>query len=233
MRVALSRGMKKSFWARGGWALATYVSTSWLAGCAESSEGALGQTVTSPECAPSDLVCAISGLDAPLALGATLPVDIRVTAMGSAAPPLALVSGNAEVLGVDGNRITGAGRGIAALLAVAPDGRVVDFLHLFVAQPDSLDLRRLTPEGVSTSAMPSRMQLLVGDEMGLVATPALATVRLLGEVDAAWSVEGESVLILDEGIPNQRRLVAREAGIASVRVDAIDLSAEIELEVLL
>lgn len=225
--------MNKLLLARRGCAAAVCLLAGALSACAEGSEGALGQVAASPECASSDLVCAISGLDAPIALGATLPVDVRVTAMGSAAPPLALSSGNPAVLAVDGNRITGAGRGIAALLAIAPDGRVVDFLHLFVAQPDSLELRRKTPEGVATTAMPSRMQLLVGDEMGLVATPALATVRLLGEIEAAWSVEGESVSLLDEGIPNQRRLVAREAGIATVRVEAIDLATEIELEVLL
>jgi hypothetical protein len=204
-----------------------------VAGCASGSEGALGQTETNAACSPADLVCALSGLDAPIALGATLPVDMAVTVQGSSAPPLSLMSGHPDVLAVDGHRITGAGRGLAALIALSPDGRVVDFLHLFVAQPDSLDLRRLTPEGLSTSPMPERMQLLAGDDFGVVATPALDTVRLLGEVEAVWAVEGESILVLDEGVPNQRRVIARDAGVSVLSVEALGLGAQIEMEVVL
>src|SRR5688500_14092291 len=52
--------------------------------------GAMGQSSATPDCAPSDTNCLEDGLDAPVAVGARLPVDVRITAKGVSSPKMTL-----------------------------------------------------------------------------------------------------------------------------------------------
>ncbi len=201
------------------------------AGCAAGSSGALGQTQASPECPPSDLVCAVAGIDAPIARGATLPINVSVTSEGSAAPPLSFVSANPGVFKVDVDRIHGTGPGVASLLVTTTGDLVVDFLNVFVAEAESMRLHRLGASGLETGALPPAMQMLPGDELTLVLAPHAGAQRLLGDVDATWDADGAVVKLLDEGIPGSRRLVATAPGKTTLTAEALGITAQVTLEV--
>jgi len=202
-------------------------------GCAQGgSTGALGQTETTASCPSSDFVCALSGIDAPIAKGATLPIEVSVTSEGSATPPLSFVTANPSVFRIDDGRIHAIAPGLASMLVTTEGDLVVDFLHIWVAEADALRLHRLTRGGLQTSPLPASMQVLVGDELTLVAAPHRGAQRLLGELDATFDADPAVVTLLDEGVPGSRRVVASAAGKTTVSVSALGIQAAVDLEVL-
>jgi len=206
------------------------VAVALLEGCA--GDSALGQGDLNANCAPSDLVCAMAGFDAPIAEGASLPIDVNVDLTGSGAPEIQLVSGNPDVFSVEGQRLRGGRTGVAALLMTTPDSVVLDFVHVWVAQPSALLLHRRTENGEEVTAVPGKVQLLVDDELPLSAELYAKTQRLLGEPEATWAVDHDCVQILEEGTPNRRRLVARAQGETTLKVTANGLETTLDLEVL-
>lgn len=204
-----------------------------LSGCGtEGTSGALGQSEVSPGCSSADGPCLTSGLDAPIAMGARVPIEVSIVAQGAAAPPLTFVSGNTSVFSVDGTEVVGEGGGVAALLFTDPEGSVIDFIHLYVAQPTALELHRADGGELSARALGERMELLVGDDFALAAVPYVGAQAMIGELEIEWSAEGDAVQMLDEGIGSMRRLVAREEGTATLRVTGFEQERSIELEVL-
>jgi hypothetical protein len=201
------------------------------AGCGMGSSGALGQTEASPECSASDLVCAVAGIDAPIATGATLPINVSVTSEGSAAPPLSFVSANPGVFTVDVDRIHGQGPGVASLLVTTTGDLVVDFLNVFVAEAESMRLHQVGAGGLETSTLPPAMQMLVGDDLTLVLAPHAGAQRLLGEVDATWDADAAVVKLLDEGTPGSRRVIATAPGKTTLTAEALGITAQVTLEV--
>lgn len=201
-----------------------------LAGCA--GEGGLEQSRINPACAPTDLSCVVAGFSAPLAEGATVPVDVQLDLQGSAAPTLELVSGNPEVFEVEGQRLRGARAGVAALLVMAPGELVLDFLHIWVAQPSALLLHRRSEGGAETGPLPGKVQLLQGDELTVSVEPYARSQRLMGELESTWATDPAVVEVLENGAFNQRRLVARAPGATTLQVSALTLDTSLELEVL-
>ena len=151
---------------------------------------------------------------------------------GSGAPEIQLVSGNSDVFSVEGQRLRGGRAGVAALLMTTPDSVVLNFVHVWVAQPSALLLHRRTENGEEVTAVPGKVQLLVGDELPLSAELYAKTQRLLGEPEATWAVDHDCVQILEEGTPNRRRLVARAQGETTLKVTANGLETTLDLEVL-
>jgi hypothetical protein len=197
-------------------------------GCAE---GALGQSQASPDCSPSDFVCAVHGLDKPLAAGTSLPVDVSLDLQGSATPPLSLVSGDTAVFTVDGSVLRGEGPGLASLLITIPGNLVVDFFHVWVEQPTAIALHRRTSDGADVGAMPEKLELLVGDELSASVEAFAGSQRLLGEPEATWSTGSAAVQILGDGTPGRRRIVAKAVGATSIHVEAFGAEADLEVEV--
>jgi len=202
------------------------------AGCANGTSGALGQTQTSASCPPSDLVCAVAGIDAPIAKGATLPIEITVTSDGSTTPPLSFVSANPSVFKIDDGRVFGLEPGLASLLITTTGDVVIDFLHVWVAEADAVRLHRSTTAGFEIAPMPSSMQLLVGDEMTIVAAPHRGAQRLLGDIDATFDADPAILKILDEGVPGSRRVVAAAPGKTTLTTEALGIEVVVALEVL-
>lgn len=194
--------------------------------------GALGHTTTTAACAPSDRACAFDGLDAPLAMGAKLPLSVDVTAKGFGSPPLALASASSRVFDVQANTVVGNAPGFASLLVLTPENEVLDFVTLTVAKPTELRVHRVTNGAVEAAPLPEKIQLLVGDDVSFSVRPYLGERRLLGDVDAAWSTDGALVRLVDSGAPAGHRLVAREAGTTALHVAALGLEAIVTLEVL-
>jgi hypothetical protein len=201
-----------------------------VGGCG--AEGGLGQAEFTPECGPSDLTCVVEGLEAPLAVGATLPVRVDLALQGSAAPPLTLETVDPAVFTVAGDRLTGMGAGTSALLVLAPERRVLDFLHVWVAAPAEAALQRWTDDGRALGEIEGALQLFVGDE--LILSPVLFSglQRLSGSAPASWTADAALLAMADAGIAGRRRFVARQPGKTRIEAQVLGLSAAIEVEVL-
>jgi hypothetical protein len=218
-------------WLRSVEILLAAASIAQASACADSN-GALGQSSISPDCAPTDLVCATSGLDAPVAEGSTVMLDVTLTLQGSSAPTIDLVSGNPDVFSVEGQRLRGSRAGVGALLITTPEQVVVDFTHVWVAQPSALLLHRLSEDGVEVTELPGKVELLIGDELSLSVEPYAATQRLLGDLETTWSADEQVVQVLEDGRSSRRRLVALAPGATTLEVEGMGLTTSLDLEVL-
>lgn len=212
-----------------------------LAACANDggTAGALAQTSARADCAPGDTACQIDGLDAPLAVGARVPVDVRVTARGVAAPKLVHQSARSDVLLTEGNELVGASPGWSSVLFVTDDGIVLDFITLRVANPERLELYRLDTNGsVEPTPLPGRIQLAPGDDLELSVKAFAGATRLIGDLAVQWSIEGATpegrpvAVMLDAGRRASRRIRVKEPGSSIVHVVAGTFDKVISLEVL-
>jgi hypothetical protein len=201
-----------------------------LAACGSDSgsTGALGQSETSPECDPGDVSC---GLDGPIAVGARLPLQISITAPGVAASSIALESTKTNVLAVDGASVKGVKPGFATLTMLDKNAWVIDFLTVSVEEPDRIALFRRKDAGLEPSPLPSRMQIAVGDDFEVSLQAFLGATRLLGDLEATWTVDGSSVRMLDGGRPATRRFRAAAAGTSTINVQSANRAATLVLEV--
>jgi hypothetical protein len=136
------------------------------------------------------------------------------------------------VFSVEGQRLRGARAGVAALLMTTTDDVVLDFIHVWVAQPSAILLHRRTADGEEVTALPGKVQMLVDDELALSVETYAKTQRLLGEPEATWKADDTIVQLLEEGTPSRRRLVARGPGETTLVVEVQGLEATLDLEVL-
>lgn len=203
---------------RAGWAALGVVAAM---GCGTG--GALEQVEVSADCAEG---CRPLGLDAPLAVGAETVLDLAVVSPGLGTPLLTVEAAVPERIEVEERTARGVGEGMSALV-IATEGRVIDFVHVVAAAPDGLGLA--SPEG---ELLGPRIQLLVGDERSLRPVLLREGVPLVGTGDVAASSDGVAVIVLDEGVGARRRLVAREAGTATVSVAMAGQTTSLEVEVL-
>lgn len=207
-----------------------------LAACASEgngTSGALGTSSTRAECAPEDTACQADGLDAPLAVGAKLPLDTRITAGGVAAPQMTLESARTDVISIEGVTLSGKAPGFSSVMMLNADGLVLDFVTMTVAKPDRLELYRLTENGsVEASSMPAKIQLAPGDDFELVVKPWSGATRLLGNVDATWTLSADVATVLDSGRPASRRLRIKQAGTATLTVEGSGFKKTLDIEVL-
>ena len=216
------------------------------AACAEGGPGALEQSAIAVDCRPGDVDCADLGLDRPIAVGASVVLDVAVVSAGAATPPLVLRTTDDGVIAVDGSRVTATGAGLTALLFLAEgSGDVVDFVHVSTDAADALALAVRDGEGGESRRVEGPIQLLVGDELVLGAQPVGGGVALGGEPAARWAVsetptdppdddeEPSSVVtLLETGFAGEQRIVARGPGVAEVAVEALGLGASVSIAVL-
>lgn len=203
--------------------------------CAEGSgtSGAMGQSSTTPDCAPSDTNCQEDGLDAPVAVGARLPIDVRVTSKGVSAPKMSLEAARSDVLAVEDGALVGKTPGWSSVLFVNEEGLVMDFLTLNVTPAERVELYRLTDAGgVEASPLPTKIQLAEGDDFEVAVKAFSGATRLLGELDAKWTLDQSIVTILDTGRPASRRLRVKAPGSAKLTIEAGGFTKTIDLEVL-
>jgi hypothetical protein len=201
-----------------------------VAGC--STEGGLGQIEANAACAPTDLVCRTQGLDGPLAVGASVDIELTSVSSGSATPELTLESADARIFTVSGAQLTGVGPGAAAMLISSDGGLIMDFVHVWTRAPNRLALFRHGGDWESGEELTEPIQLVVGDELVLSAELYRDAEGLLGRAETTFSSSGEALQLLQIGYPGHRRLLASEPGTATVTVEALGLSAELAVEVL-
>lgn len=206
-----------------------------LAACGSDSgtTGAMQQSTTTPDCAPNDTACQQDGLDAPLAIGARLPVDVHVTARGVSAPKIALEPARDDILAVEGATLVGKAPGWSSVMFVGTDGLVMDFVTLTVEAPDRIDVYRLTKDGgIEPSPLPDRIQLAPGDDLEVAVKAFNGPVRLLGELDAKWTLDAPIATVLDSGRPATRRLRVKTPGTGTLTIEASGFTRTLALEVL-
>jgi hypothetical protein len=199
-----------------------------LAGCGM---GAMGQSVMSRDCGPNDTRCVLSGLDAPLAVGARLKPAVTLHSKGSGSPLLRLLSTRPDVVEADGGVLTGKGKGVAAVLVANDDGVVLDFLHVSVSAPTRLELHGLGADGSSLGVLSATVELLVGEGLYLQPHAYVEAQELLGDADGTWTVDPPIADVLRTGKPDLRRLLAKEPGQAAVKVSTLGLESSLRLVV--
>jgi hypothetical protein len=203
------------------------------AGDVSGTQGALQQSTTTTACAPNDTACQNDGLDGPLAVGARLPLDVRITARGEASPELAFEAARDDVIGVSGAELVGKAPGWSSVLIAGADHLVLDFLTLSVAMPDRFEIYRLTKDGApEASPLPSKIQLAPGDDIELTIRAFSGATRLLGDLDCTWTVDGTVGTLLDSGRRASRRLRVKQAGPATLAVKTATATKTLSLEVL-
>lgn len=196
-------------------------------------QGAMQQSSARAECAPNDTACQNDGLDAPLAVGARLPVDVKITARGVAAPKLVLEAARADVLDVNGAELFGRGRGWSSVLVAGEDGVVLDFFTISVVVPDHLEIYRLTEDGAPEAApLPAKIQVTPGDDIELSVKAFDGATRLLGDLDATWSLDNAVGTLMDSGRRASRRLRVKAPGNATIEIKTSGSTKTLALEVL-
>ena len=207
------------------WLCAIGVGT-FAAGCGG---GAFRQAVTSDDCKAGDERCSRAGFDAPLALGATALPKIRVTLNGSASPGLHFESAAPSVLEVEGGRVVGKREGTSALLFVSDANTVLDFLHVWVKKPTTLELDAALPGRDVSGRVDGAIDLLVGEELRLTAKPLADGQQLLGTGAAEWTVDPPIATLLREGSDDHRRIVAQTPGSATLHVTMLGVESSMQI----
>lgn len=196
-------------------------------------QGAMQQSSARPECAPNDTACQNDGLDAPLAVGARLPLDVKITARGVAAPKLALEAARPDVLDVTGAEMFGRGAGWSSVLIAGDNGLVLDFFTISVVAPDRVEIYRLTDDGAPEAApLPPKIQVTPGDDIELAVKAFSGATRLLGDLDATWTIDGAVGTLMDSGRRASRRLRLKAAGNATLEIKTAGSTKALALEVL-
>ena len=185
-------------------------------------EGALEQADFEPADTGDDLGAG------PLALGATVDVDVTLETPGIGTPALHLEAADGEIVKIAGNQITGLAPGISAVLALDESDRVLDFFHVFVAEPDRIEIQRL---GGAGSDLDGGLELLVGDEIAVTAQPYRGPQRLVGAAAMGWTTSSDAVAVLLDGDGDRRRIVARAPGQVAVEVETMGLIATLDITV--
>jgi hypothetical protein len=173
-------------------------------GCAV---GALGQASLYAE---SDAQGPDRGLDHPIAVGARWVPSLDVQLRGAGAPSVHFEVADLEILSAERGTLEGRKPGLTAVLVTTDDGTVLDFVHVWVKAPTSVDLS--AREGQSTRRVRGRVDLFVDEMLDLEAAVSGEGQPLAGDLPLEWRVDGSAVALLDAGAPARRRLVAATPG---------------------
>ncbi len=194
--------------------------------------GAVGQLRVGADCAEGDQSCMMSGLSAPLAVGASLRPALRTTLRGSGSPAIAMWSAAPSILSVEGSRIIGQQEGVSAVIMKLDNGAAVDFVHVWVKRPDRLQLHRKRLNAAhDLGEVRDAIELVVGENLWLTPRAYAQSQPLLGEGPTQWQVEPAIAQVLRDGRPGMRRLRASRAGQATVTVTSLGLSTSFQLSV--
>lgn len=216
-----------------------------LTGCGDSGDlgigpppsgGSLGRTSVTPECGALNQACLVGGLDAPLARGGSLGLGVDYRIAGNSGPPTTLAGTNEAVIEVSDAVITGRSEGLSGVLILDPNGHVVDFIHVWVADATELRIIRHNDDGLPVGAVRSSGTVLAGDEILLSLEAFNGTQGLLGLFETVWQIEvlegEEPVAIVEDIVFGWFRLIARAPGKVRLTADALGQEKTIELEVL-
>jgi hypothetical protein len=184
-----------------------------------------------PQCGALNVACVGQKLDAPIALGGSLELDVRYQIAGTSGPPTVLAAADPSVLKVDGAKVTGASAGASAVMFLGPDQRVLDYLHLWVQPATELRLIRYSQGGTPLGRIQNHVHLLVRDELMISIEPFANGQPLAGNFELARTLQGSSIAILPDAVSGWWRVVARAPGVTQVRFSALGLTQDWTVEV--
>ena len=210
-----------------------------VAGCGDAggiggrpSSGDFGQITATPECGALSQACIGQGLNAPLARGSHVDLDVEYRVAGSSGPPTVLASANEAAVVTDTTSLEAIDDGMSAVMFIGPDESVIDIIHVWVQTPTELRINRYAETGELLGEVQPSSQLLVGDEI-LVATEPYGNGQfLLGNFDLTYGSSSDAVAIVPDPVGGWYRVVARSPGLATVTFRGLDVVATWELEVL-
>jgi hypothetical protein len=136
------------------------------------------------------------------------------------------------VLEVDGSLVHAKEAGMSGLLFLGTDARLLDFLHVWVAQADELRILAYSRQGDLLGPVEDTVTLLVGDEVLVSVEPFLNAQSLLGNFPLTRTVSGTAVVMIPDAVGGLYRVIAREAGSAAVAVSGVGVEASWQIEVL-
>jgi len=194
------------------------------AGCAMG--GAMKQATLVGQCAADDVACSRRHPQAPIAVGTRFYPDVATELAGTTTPSLRLESVAPEILAVEDGALVAKQPGAAAVLIATEDGKVVDFVHVWVSPITKLTLARRDGERVGNA-----IGLAVGEDVTLVPAAWHGAQRLGGDLAATWTSSSDAITLLPDGSTDRRRLRARAPGKATITVALGDARTTVDIEV--
>ncbi len=180
------------------------------------------------QCAEGDAACSKTHPFAPIAIGATFHPQIDVALAGTTTPNLHLESAAPDIVGIGNGRLVGQAPGASAVLISTDDGSVVDFVHVWVAQPTGLVVARRDGDRIDGA-----IDLAIGEDVTLAPSLWSGVQQLAGDAPLAWTSSNPNVLeILRDGSTDRRRLRAHATGKTTVTVAYGDMKTSLDVEVL-
>ncbi len=207
-----------------------------LAACGGSHGGRPGDhspvaTGGRPQCGALNVTCVGQKLDAPIALGAFLELDVRTQLAGSSGPPITLEVADKSVFTLKGAQLMATGAGASAVFFVGPDHEVIDFLHLWVQPATELRILRYERSGTPIGRVQPAVRLLVHDELLVAVEPYANGQPLAGNFELARNLAGNSVALLPDSVTGYYRVIARAPGATQITFRALNLSTTWSIEV--
>lgn len=185
-----------------------------------------------PQCGMLGAACVGQKLDAPIAVGGVVELDLRYQIAGSSGPPTVIESADPTVLRVEsGARVRAVGPGASAILFLGPDRGVLDFLHLWTQPATELRVIRYTHQGTPLGRVTPAFKLLVKDELLVSVEPYANGQPLAGNFDLQRKLQGTSVGVVPDSVGGWYRIVARAPGTTEVGFAALGLSTTLSVEV--
>lgn len=185
-----------------------------------------------PQCGMLGAACVAQKLDAPIAVGGVLDLDLRYQIAGSSGPPSVIESADPTVLRVEGgSRVRAIGPGASAVLFLGPDRGVLDFLHLWTQTATELRVVRYTPQGTALGRVTPSFKLLAKDEILVSVEPYANGQPLAGNFELQRKLQGTSVGVVPDSVGGWYRIVARAVGTTEIAFSALGLSTTLSVEV--
>ncbi len=208
-----------------------------IAGCGDGGTGGRpsglpGPSGLPPQCGVMNQACLVERNDAPLALGSRTELTVDFQNAGHAGLDISLEAANPDVLLIEGWLVEAVGNGVSGLLVVAPNGAVIDFLHIWVAEAEELRILAWSQTGDLLGRVQPEVTLLVGDEVLVSVEPFQNAQPLLGNFDLQRTIVGDSIAIVPDPVGGLYRVVARGEGPATITFEALGLSTAWQIEVL-
>jgi hypothetical protein len=214
----------------------TFVLGAFTTACADPSVGQLAYNELDIPCGEEEAACERDGIDAPIAVGATLPLTLAPSVQGGTGPALRLEAVDERVALVNAAEVTGTGPGVTAILARIPGGDVIDLTHIWVDQARRMTLHVTRNGVIDERALEGRLDLLgsESDEVSFTFKLWSQGRELMGDCKETWTVETDADFILmNEGDLRARRLLLPEdgTGTATVTLTALGFTHTVVVEV--
>jgi len=197
---------------------------------ASSCGGAMGQAVIHDRGA--DKGGLLSSLNAPLAVGASVRPALQLELHGSTPPSTHYISARPEIIAVRDGLLDGRAPGMTALLIANEQNVVLDFIHVWVKPANRLEMHRIDSDGSDMGEVSEPVEMVVGESVRFMPRPYNGSEALAGVATSSWSIEPPIATVLREGLPNRCRILARQAGTATLKVALLGSVASVQVKVM-